>query len=450
MSNRKDLTAGSVQSNLIRLTLPMLVGIFSMVAFNLIDTFYVGKLGKDELAALSFTFPVITLIFSLIQGIGMGATALISKSIGKNDLQKAKRETSDSLMLGLILAGIFSAIGFFTIRPVFSLLGAEGHILELIEDYMSIWYFTIVFVVIPFVGNSAIRATGDANTPAMIMIFAVVINAILDPLLIFGIGPFPALGLKGAALATSISRAITLFVSLYILYFREKLITFDIPPMNVLKSCWGAVLYIGIPSGFSRMLGPIGIAIVTATIAQFGESSVAAFGVGSRIEFLFMTILIALAASFGPFTGQNLGAGKIERVEEALKKAGSFSLLWSISMAVVLFFFGKTLASVFSENAEVIENTGLYLSIVPLAFGFQGIAQTVNSILNTIKKPMHASALILFTMVGLVVPMVKLGANFYGLQGIFAALAISYFIGGSTAYVLCRRWLSKPEFIQGQ
>jgi putative MATE family efflux protein len=421
-----------------------------MVAFNLVDTFYVGKLGKDELAALSFTFPVITLIFSLIQGIGMGATALISKSIGQNNLDKARRETSDSLVLGLIIAGVFSTIGFFTIKPVFSLLGAQGHILELIEDYMSIWYFTIVFVVIPFVGNSAIRATGDAKTPAMIMVFAVVINAILDPLLIFGIGPFPELGLKGAALATSISRAITLFVSLYILYFREKLITLEVPPFKVLRGCWGAVLYIGLPSGLSRMLGPIGIAIVTATIAQFGESSVAAFGVGSRIEFLSMTVLIALAASFGPFTGQNLGAGKLDRVEEALKKAGAFSLIWSISMAVVLFFTGKVLAGFFSDSQDVIEKTALYLSIVPLAFGFQGIGQTVNAILNTIKKPMHASALILFTMVGLVVPLVKLGAHYYGLHGIFVALTLSYLVGGTTAYLLCKYWLAKPGFIQAQ
>lgn len=428
----------------------MLVGIFSMVAFNLIDTFYVGKLGKDELAALSFTFPIITLIFSLIQGIGMGAVALISKSIGQNNLEKAKRETSDALVLGLILAVFFSAIGFFTIKPVFSLLGAEGHILELIEDYMSIWYFTIVFVVIPFVGNSAIRATGDANTPALIMIFAVVINAILDPLLIFGIGPFPELGLKGAALATSISRAITLFVSLYILFFREKLIKLDFPPINVLKRSWGAVLYIGLPSGLSRMLGPIGIAIVTATIAQFGKSSVAAFGVGSRIEFLSMTILIALAASFGPFTGQNLGAGKLNRVEDALKKAGAFSLIWSVSMAIILFFAGETLAGFFCNSEDIIEKTALYLSIVPIAFGFQGIAQTVNAILNTIKKPMQASALILFTMVGLVVPSVKLGAQYYGLQGIFVALAFSYFIGGSVAYLLCKKWIAKPGFIQAQ
>ncbi|MGB0432568.1 MAG: MATE family efflux transporter, partial [Bacteroidia bacterium] len=163
---KNDLTKGTVESNLIKLTVPMLLGIFSMVAFNLVDTFYVGKLGKDELAAISFTFPVISLIFSLIQGIGIGATALISKSIGSGNFNQAKRETSDSLVLGLILAFTLSAIGFFTIEPVFKLLGASGHILELIDDYMSIWYFTTVFVVIPFVGNSAIRSTGDAATPA--------------------------------------------------------------------------------------------------------------------------------------------------------------------------------------------------------------------------------------------------------------------------------------------
>lgn len=420
----------------------MLLGIFSMVAFNLIDTFYVGKLGSNELAALSFTFPIITLIFSLIQGIGIGATALIAQSIGANNKEKARRETSDSLFLGLILAGSVSLLGFFTIEPVFKLLGASNEILIHVKDYMSIWYVTIVVVVVPFVGNSAIRATGDAKTPALIMVFAVVVNAILDPILIFGYGPFPEMGLKGAALATSISRALTLVLSLYILYFREKLLTFEIPPFNVLKGCWKSILYIGLPSGFSRMLGPLAIGIVTATIAQFGEESIAAFGVGSRIEFLSMSVLFALAASMGPFTGQNIGAGKIDRIIEAVKKGSSFSILWSVAMAVILFFTGPFLAGLFSSDPEVVSRTALYLVIVPFAYGFQGIAQIVNTVLNTLKKPLQASVLILLTMFGLVVPLTKLGASYYGLEGVFAGLAISYVLGGCISYLLCRKWIA--------
>lgn len=419
----------------------MMLGIVSMVAFNLIDTYYVGKLGADELAALSFTFPVIMVIFSLVQGIGIGATALISKSIGAGNLPKAQRETSDSLVLGLILAGVVSVIGLATIDPVFKLLGADEFVLPHIRSYMSVWYITIIFVVVPFVGNSAIRASGDAKTPAYIMLFAVFINAVLDPLLIFGIGPFPELGLKGAALATACSRALTLVLSLYVLYFRQRLITLEIPSFSVLRGCWRSILEIGVPSGISKMLTPVAIGMITALIATYGKEAVAAFGVASRIEFLTMSILFALAASFGPFTGQNIGAGNYSRVVSALKKGTGFSIAWGFTMAILLFFTGKQISMIFNEHENVIMYSAAYLSIVPFGFGFQGVTQTCNAVLNTINKPLQASLVILLIMFGLMVPLAHFGSQQFGVDGIFYGMAITYTIGGIGSYLLTRKWL---------
>lgn len=421
----------------------MLLGILSMVAFNLVDTIYVGQLEKENLAALSYTFPVISVIFNLVQGIGIGATALIARSMGGNNIEKARRETTDSVVLGLMVAITASLIGFATIDPLFKAMGAEDQVLELIHDYMDIWYVTIVFVVIPFIGNSAIRATGDTLTPALIMIFAVVINAILDPLLIFGIGPFPEMGLSGAALATSISRAITLFVSFYVLIFREKLLTVHIPSFQVLKGCWLAILKIGVPSGISRMLVPLSLGVVTAIISTIDQDSVAAFGVATRIEFVSMSVLFALAASYGPFSGQNIGAQRIDRVLEAVKKGSLFSLAWSFFFAVVLFFSGKYVAMLFNDHESVINKIALYLSIVPLSYGFQGISQIVNAVLNTANKPLQASLLIVVTMFGLLIPLAKLGSVMYGLTGIFTALAIAYSIGGILSYWLVMKWVGR-------
>lgn len=196
--SKKDLTTGSITKTLIGLTLPMMLGIISMVAFNLIDTYFVGKLGEKELAALSFTFLIIMVVFSVIQGLGIGATALIAKSIGKKDLKRAARETTDSIALTLLLTGTFIVIGLLTIDSFLSLLGADGETAAMSKEYMQIWFFALFFVSVPFVGNSAIRATGDAQTPTYILLFAVGVNAILDPILIFGYLGFPALGLKGA------------------------------------------------------------------------------------------------------------------------------------------------------------------------------------------------------------------------------------------------------------
>jgi putative MATE family efflux protein len=200
---RATLIEGHIGKTLIKLTIPMIFGILGMVAFNLVDTFFIGQLGTNELAAISFTFPVVFVIGSLAMGLGMGASAVISRAIGEGDPTRVQRFTTDSLILSVLVVVVFIVIGLLTIDQVFALLGATPQVMPLIKQYMLIWYPSMIFVVIPMVGNNAIRATGDTKTPSVIMLVAVAVNIILDPLLIFGIGPFPALALAGAALATA-------------------------------------------------------------------------------------------------------------------------------------------------------------------------------------------------------------------------------------------------------
>lgn len=443
MIDKKDLTQGSIVKKLVQLTLPMMLGIISMVAFNLIDTFYVGQLGKTELAALSFTFPVIMVIFSFIQGLGIGATALIAKSIGKKDRDKAARETTDSIALTLLITGFFVMIGLLTLEPTFRLLGADANTAPLVEEYMRIWYFALFFVSVPFVGNSAIRATGDARTPAYIMLFAVVINAILDPILIFGYLGAPAMGLKGAAIATAISRALTMVLSFYILIRREKLITFVIPTIEVLTGCWKSILHIAIPSGLARLVVPIATGIITGLLASYGEYAVAAFGIGSRIEFLASSILSGLSASIGPFVGQNFGSGHLGRVKEAVNISIRFSFIWGLIAWGLLVLFAKPIASIFNDNVEVLEAVQWYLWIVPAGFGLQGILSIINSQLNTIGKPLQASMIIVAQMLVLGIPAIFLGKQIAGIQGIFIALACTYVVGGVISLIVNNQIMKK-------
>ena len=428
--SKKDLTTGSITGNLISLTLPMMLGIISMVAFNLIDTYFVGKLGEKELAALSFTFPVIMVVFSIIQGLGIGATALIAKSIGKDNWKKAARETTDSIALTLLLTGLFVIVGLLTIDPTLRLLGADGETAAMSKEYMQIWFFALFFVSVPFVGNSAIRATGDAKTPTYIMLFAVIINAILDPILIFGYLGFPALGLRGAAIATAISRGLTMIFSFYILIRRDKLITFEKPTREVLAGCWKSILYIALPSGLARLVVPIATGVITALLAGYGSFAVAAYGVGSRIEFLANSLVFALAASIGPFVGQNLGKGELNRVKECVRISNRFAIIWGLVSWVLLAAGSRYIASIFNDNEEVIQTVQLFLWIVPAGFGLQGVLSIINSNLNTINKPLQASSIIVVQMLVLGLPAVYLGRELDGIKGIFVGIAIMYALGG--------------------
>ena len=405
-----------------------------MVAFNLVDMFYVGKLGQRELAALSFTFPVVTVIFSMVQGLGIGATAIVSKSIGAGKMSRAATETTNSLFLGVAMALMFFITGLGSIDFTFESLGAEPDLIPLIKEYMEVWYFTVLFVVVPFIGNSAIRATGDAKIPSMIMLFAVFINAALDPLLIFGWGPVPAYGVKGAALATAISRFFTLILSLYVLYFKKNLIVFAFSTISSVVKCWKSILIIGIPTGLSRMITPISASIITALLASYGEYAVAAYGIGTRIEFLTASLLIALSASVSPFTGQNWGANRIDRIQKALKISGIFAVIWGGFASIFLFIFAENLAGIFSNDPQIIETTKWFLTIVPVSFGFQGLTLIVNSNLNTLNRPLTASILIVIQMFVIYIPLAYLGSEVGGINGIFFALLVAYLCGGTLSY----------------
>ena len=443
--NKKDLTQGSVVRSLVRLTLPMMLSIISMVAFNLIDTYFIGKLGERELAALTFTFPVIMVVFSIIQGLGIGATALIARSIGKGDRKKAARETTDSIALTLLLTGFFVLVGLLTLEPTMRLLGADGEAAAMSAEYMRIWYFALFFVSVPFVGNSAIRATGDASTPTYIMLFAVIVNAILDPILIFGYLGFPALGLEGAAIATAISRFLTMVFSFYILIKRDKLITFEIPTREVLSGCWKSILYIAIPSGLGRIVVPVATGVVTALLASYGEFTVAAYGIGTRLEFLANSVIFALAASIGPFVGQNLGKGRLDRVRESVKVSNRFALVWGFFAWLVLGVFSRPIASVFNNHEEVIQTVQLFLWIVPAGFGLQGVLSIINSQLNTVNKPVHASLIIVTQMLVLGIPIIYLGGNLGEVRGIFIGLAITYAVGGILSLAVNNRVIKEIE-----
>ena len=262
------LTEGAVGRTLLRLTLPMIVGMMSMVGFNVVDTFFVSRLGTHELAAISFTFPVILLVTSISIGLGIGAASAIAKAIGRGDGHGVRRLTTDSVSLSFLIVVAVAVFGLLTIDPLFTALGAGPDVLPLVREYMTIWYVGVPFVIIPMVGNSVIRATGDTKTPATIMVIAMTVNVVLDPLLIFGLGPFPEMGLGGAALATLAARASAMTASVWILVRREHMLTLERPILSEGLASWREVLHVGAPASMTQLIVPVSIGIITRLIGQ--------------------------------------------------------------------------------------------------------------------------------------------------------------------------------------
>lgn len=418
------------------MTIPMVFGIVGIVAFNLVDTFFVGKLGTDELSALSFTFPVVLIISSLAHGLGIGASAVISRAIGEGNHHRVQRLTTDSLFLSVLIVALFAIGGLFSIDAVFSLLGASPSMVDLIGQYMRIWYFGMIFVVVPMVGNNAIRATGDTRTPAIIMLVAVVCNFILDPLLIFGIGPFPRMGLQGAAIATVIARATTFIVALIILHFRDRMLSLAIPGFRDVLESWKRVLYIGLPNAATRIVMPLSIGIITRIVAFYGHEAVAGYGVSQRIEFFALTVVMALRSVIAPFIGQNWGAGRYDRLNRGMVLSERFSLLWGTGLFLLLFAFARPIASLFNKDPQVVATTVWYLRVVSIGYGFQSIMLIATAAMNVMNRPFHAAGLTVVQMFLIYIPLAYMGSLLMGIPGVFGALAFVYVLGGIASHFL--------------
>jgi putative MATE family efflux protein len=432
--NRARLLEGPVGKTLFNLAVPMVFGVLSMVAYNLADTFFVGRLGRDQLAALSFTFPVVLTINSIALGIGMGTAALVSRAVGAEDYDEVRLLSTASLILGLLIVGIFATIGFVTIEPLFTLLGARGHIIGYIREYMSIWYIGMVFVVVPMVGNNIIRATGDSKTPGAVMMIGALFNVIMDPILIFGLGPIPAFGIRGAATATVMGRGFTFTVAMYVLIVREKLLVLRPYPLRDILKSWASILHIGVPNAGARMIIPVGQGIVTRIMAFYGASAVAGYGVATRIEFFSLAALNALSSVIPAFVGQNLGAGRIDRVRDGFIQSRRFALVVGGAFFLAFLAFAPQIAALFNADPVVVATASRYMRIVSVAYAAQGLYVVIGAGLNVLKRPLTATFLGVFEVFGLIVPLALLGSHLFGLNGLFLAIGFSYLLTGVAAW----------------
>jgi len=387
---------------------------------------------------MSFTFPVVMTLGSLAMGLGVGASSIIARAIGEGDMVRVQRFTTNSLTLALFAVGIFVTAGLLTIEPLFTALGAGPEVMPYVQQYMQIWYFGMVFLVVPMVGNSAIRAAGNTLTPSLIMAFASGANIILDGLLILGWGGFPALGLRGAALATVLSRAMTLVAALWVLRFKEDLLSTKLPDLEETLWCWKDILTVGLPAAASSMISPISIGVITSFMAVHGAAAVAGFGVASRVESLALIAVLALSASIGPFVGQNWGAKRYERVTKALNQSYLFCLGWGLLMAGVLGLAAPWLVSLFNDDPAVVQVAVRYLWLVPISYAGAGLVQVASAAFNALGRPLPTVVLTVLRMFVLYIPLAYFGSRWFGPVGIFVGAAIANILVGLAAYFYSR------------
>ncbi|PSW03557.1 MATE family efflux transporter [Photobacterium lipolyticum] len=435
--DKHGLLSDPISEVLRRLTVPMVFGMVAILMFNLVDTFFISLLGTEALAAVSFTFPVTFALNCITMGVSVGISTCVGRLLGQGKNDSAARFASHGLLLAVILMIGASSLGTVTIAPLFSLIGATPELLPIISQYMNIWYLAIPLLVIPMAGNSAIRATGDAKTPAKIMMLAGLINGILDPLLIFGYGPFPELGVKGAAIASGISWAFALINSLYILIRREKLLAW--PQLARIRKDWLQVMQIGTPAGLSNAMNPLSGALLMSLLAAQGTTSVAAYGAAMRIESLLVIVIMALSSALMPFIAQNLGADNPRRAFHALFITMRFAIVFQLLVFIMMVPLSWPLSSLFSQDSAVQQQIWHYLIVVPVSYGMQAVCMLLISALNAMHKPMHALVWNLLRLFVFLLPAAWLGSQLNGTKGLFIGIAVANIVSGISAYFYALR-----------
>ncbi len=432
MQDKHGLLSAPIESTLRAMTIPTIFGMVAILMFNLIDIFFISLLGTQALAAVSFTFPVTFAINCITMGIGLGLSTYIGRLLGQGCAQNAARFTCHGLLLALFLVCCASAVGIVTLEPFFTLLGAEAELLPLISEYMLIWYVTIPLLVIPMAGNSAIRASGDTKTPAKIMMLAGLINGILDPLLIFGYGPFPELEIQGAAIASGCSWFGALCGSLYVLTIREKLLA---PPKlkNIIDD-WKQILTIGTPAALSNALNPLAGAIIMMMLAKQGTEAVAAYGAAQRIESILIIVLMSLTSALTPFMAQNFGANNSQRSFKALFLSMRFAVMFQGLIFLMMVPLSIPLAALFSQEESVRGFLWHYLLVVPFSYGFQGIVMMLISAMNAMHQPLKAFQWSFMRLFIFTLPFAWIGSQIDGVEGLFIGLALGNIVGGASGY----------------
>lgn len=440
-----NLLKDPVAPTLKTMTIPMIYGMILLMTFNLVDTFFVGLLGTQPLAAISFTFPITFTVISLTIGLGIGTSAVIAKALGKGDKASAKNLATSSLYLAAIIVGILAVIGYLLIDETFLLLGASEALLPLIHQYMDLWFLGCILLIGPMIGNAILRADGDTKTPSIIMGSAGLINAILDPIFIFGFGPVPAMGIQGAAIATLVSWVFGLGYVLYILAAKRGLIHTHLMSIKDFICSSRDILHIGLPAAGANMLTPVSSAILTAIVAEYGVSAVAAFGVGSRIESIACLVVLALSMTLPPFISQNFGAGNMKRVEEGYKTSIKFVLAWQVFIYVVLVLAAPFIADIFSKEQAVADIIKLFIWILPLGYGLQGVIILTNSSFNALHKPMVALVLSVIRLFICYVPLSYMGSLWFGLEGFFIGALLGNVVMAAISYNLFSKQCEKDR-----
>jgi putative MATE family efflux protein len=440
----RDLTTGSIPRHMISFSIPMLMGSLLQTAYSFINAIWVGQyLGKAALAAVTVSFPVIFAVFAIGMGMTLATNILVSQSFGGKRMDELRQVADSSTLLVIGLGVVFATLGEVFAPDVLRAMATPPDVFDAASSYLRIFMLSMPLGFALFLFRSMLQGTGDSKTPLYFQLGSVILTTVLDPVLIFGWLGLPRLGLNGTAWATVVSQALAVGALGWYLRARKAPIAPKWPRLGHLGPITWKTLRIGLPSAVQQSLVSLGMAFVTGLVNHFGEDATAAFGAASRIDQIAIMPAMTLSMAISTLAGQNLGAGRPDRVKEVFRWGCVYSGGITVLVSAVSVVFAKELLGIFISDPAVIALGVPYLHIVASCYLFFACAFVANGVINGAG---HTVATTIISLISLWVVRVPVGywlsRRMGSVEGVWYATSLSFAVSMtvSSTYYLLGRW----------
>ncbi len=432
----------SITKSLLKLSIPIVMANTLHSAYQLTDTFWVGRLGAEAVAAVSVCYPVIFVLLSLGMGFSVAGTVLVSQYSGKGDQKMIDFVTGQTFFVMTIISLTFSAIGYYFSDVVVHAMGVSGEVATQAISYMEISFIGLFFMYAYLTFQNILRGVGNVKTPFYIVLITVLLNFIADPLFIMGYGPIPAMGVAGAAVATIATQAIAAIIGTYFLINGKHGIRLRlnnlVPNFNQIKK----IILLGSPAGAEQSSRGLSMTLMTFLVTGFGTQATAVFGIGIRILSFVIIPALGFSQATSTLVGQSIGAGnKAEAI--AIGKRSITLIAFFLTLAgVIMFMTSVPIIKIFvPDSPEVISEGSEFVRIIALTFGFIGIQQVISGALRGGGNTTLAMLLAIVSLWVFRFPIAYILAYHTKLQmdGIWWAFASSNIIAGALSIIVFSR-----------
>lgn len=427
----------SLGRTLYRMTWPMVFGVLALMGYQLVDSIYISMLGTEPLAALGFTVAVNQLSIGIQVGLGIAATALISRALGAGDPGRARKLGSIVLAGGAAIMGALCVLTWIIRDPILRLLDADPALWPLVARYWAPWLLSIWLGAIAYFAYSIARAQGNTRLPGTVMVITSILNIILDPVFIFGFG----WGLPGAAWATTVA-----FLAGIAIMGRSTHRYHWVSHRNLKAALRPALRDLGAISGpaiISQLMPGIAAMAATRIVAGFGAAAVAAWALGTRLEFFSIVVVLALTMSVPPMVGRLIGARDVATMHHLIRLAVRFTLLLQFAIALIWIVLSFFLPGALSADPQVAGYLRTWLLLVPLSYGALGTCMIMVSVSNAMGMPLRAVLISLLRLFAFYLPAVWLGARVAGMNGVFAGVLLGNIAAGVVSWLIYRQAIDR-------